>query len=111
MMEGKEKLNNLPESIKQQISSRYESLDKFYTLVIILSKMFHNAFLSKNQEIINIYNTNRNKIAHELEEFGIKDGYDIFDEISTDYDEHYVKTNYQMLTPEQKELLQHYGIK
>ena len=98
-------LNSLDDNIKEQIASKYGSVDKFYNIVYTLSSQYFNAFMSKNKEVVNTIETKRFEIAQELEAMGVVDGLAIYDAISGDFDEQYVKTHIPPLTPEQEALL------
>lgn len=104
-MEGKKILNSLDDNIKEQIASKYGSVDKFYNIVYTLSSQYFNAFMSKNKVVVNTIETKRFEIAQELEAMGVVDGLTIYDAISGDFDEQYVKTHIPQLTPEQEALL------
>ena len=103
-------MNSLDDNIKEQIASKYGSVDKFYNIVYTLSSQYFNAFMSKNKEVVNTIETKRFEIAQELEAMGVVDGLAIYDAISGDFDEQYVKTHIPPLTPEQEALLKSLGI-
>lgn len=102
-MEGKRHLNSLPDSLKEQIIAKYGSIDKCYDTIYNASAEYYIAFvIEKNDDKKKALEDFRYKTALELEEMARNvgldiDGFDIYDAVSGDFDEQFIKINYPHL--------------
>ena len=109
-LQGYRLLHSLPDDIKTNISTNYESLDNLYWFVFHVTSKLHKAYREHNKEEKQKCEDIRYKVAKELESYGIEDGFDIYDEISGDRDEVWINVNIPPLTENQKALLASLGI-
>jgi hypothetical protein len=89
-MTGRELLERLPETVKQQIIQTYGSLDQYYEFVFKLYESDRQWFSVKTDEGRQKRQQIQNKLfdlEDELETFGIEDGHAVLTEISSDHGE------------------------
>ena len=85
--DGIKAINGLPDEIKKRLINKYGSLEKYYAELYKYGGEYYNAFVSKDEAVKSKYEDFRFKLAHELEDYGVKDGLDIVDDIWGDFDE------------------------
>jgi len=96
-MTGLNLLQNLDEAIKSKLVEEYGSLGKFYQLVFDLWAQDYSAHMSKNQLRQTEIKKSINDLEDKLETFGIIDGSDITNEISSDFGDIIVRKEIQKL--------------
>jgi len=98
MTETLKQINELPENVRIVLSEMFDSIDKFYAIVYLITKNEHLTDLEKPERYEERLNTIRH-IKQNIENFVSAtgaNGVDLVADISSDYFEDYVNYREQM---------------